>query len=411
MNAKAELVKKCQTAPKAGSSEAERHETSTAAVLTPSGRGAVATVRVVGPPDILDAPPPLFVAANGRPVGEQPLNRLCYGRWGRQEFQEEVVVCRTTENETEIHCHGGIGAVRRVLNDLQSRRVRVCSWQEQLAERLEPLSVECYEALTKASTERTALILLEQTRRLPEAVAELNELAQTLLKEPTTADEIRAKIQERLTSLLRWADFGLHLTEPWTVVVVGRPNVGKSSLINRLLGYDRSIVWERPGTTRDAVWAETAFDGWPVRLCDTAGVRETTEELERSGIQLVEQLSAQADCRLLVLDTSEPPTTEDLQLLKRWPDALIVAHKSDKPCRWDTLPTPAVAVSSLTGEGLQELAQRIVKHLVPETPPADTPLPLTPRQRLLLEQALQAVRAHHLTKLKQTLEQLQRPTK
>ena len=85
----------------------------------------------------------------------------------------------------------------------------------------------------------------------------------------------------RIREWLAWEDFGLHLTRPWNVVLAGRPNVGKSSLINALLGYTRSIVFDQPGTTRDVVTAATAIDGWPIELSDTAGLRESPSRWRR----------------------------------------------------------------------------------------------------------------------------------
>ena len=104
--------------------------------------------------------------------------------------------------------------------------------------------------------------------------------------------------------LARYAPLGRRLTAPWRVVVAGPPNVGKSSLVNALAGYQRSIVAPTPGTTRDVVTTRLAIDGWPVELADTAGVREATDALETQGVRLAREATAAADLCLWVLDAS-----------------------------------------------------------------------------------------------------------
>jgi len=362
----------------------------TAALLTPRGRGAVATIRYVGPPALLDR---YFTAGNGRMVAAQPLGRIVFGFWGAKDnssgddaatAREELVLCRTGEEEVEIHCHGGDAATRRILNDLSQLDCIELDWFDQQRVRDGLFATECADALTRALTERTALLLLEQQGVLRRRLEELRELHWS----PRDLTPQRAALDE----LLRWSRFGLHLTKPWSVVLAGRPNVGKSSLINALVGYTRSVVFDEPGTTRDVVTAETAFDGWPVQLSDTAGLRREAEELEAAGIVRARETFAAADCRVLVFDASQPPHPDDQQLMHDWPDALCVASKSDLPDAWgEMLPPHALRVSATTGTGLEELITGIVRVIVPETPPAGTALPITPRQVALLEAAREAV--------------------
>jgi tRNA modification GTPase len=175
-------------------------------------------------------------------------------------------------------------------------------------------------------------------------------------------------------------------------VLAGRPNVGKSSLINALVGYSRSIVYAEPGTTRDVVTAETAFDGWPVRLADTAGLRDDADTIEREGIRLARDRLAEADLRILLFDTSRPPHDEDFRLLSDWADAIRVAHKCDLNSVWSEreLPDGSLRVSSLTGEGVDALAEVLVRALIPEVPRAGTPIPITERQVSLIARARRA---------------------
>lgn len=351
------------------------------AVLTPHGRGAVATLRHCGSASTLDGS---FRAANGRSLAEQTIGRIVFGRWGA-EPAEEVVVVRCSAAETEIHCHGGAAAVQRILEQLQASGCRVESWQEQLATQSGLLELECTAALTRAVTLRTATILLDQlSGTLRTAFERLRILP----------PDDNASRKHALDKLLRWSRFGLHLTTPWTVVLAGRPNAGKSSLINRLVGYTRSIVYDEPGTTRDVVTAETAFDGWPVQLADTAGLREQAGELEAAGIIRARGKLATADLQVLVLDTSVPPDSADLELLAAFPQAIVVGHKSDLPNAWGSeRPPAAIAVSSLTDAGLDQLIAAISTALAPAVPACGVAVPLTDRQVGLLQRAHEALTA------------------
>jgi tRNA modification GTPase len=350
-------------------------------LLTPRGRGAIATCRFRGNAALLDADPPLFRAANGRPVARQSINRVCFGHWGI-DAPEEVVLCRVDDSATEIHCHGGAAAMQRIFDDLHARGCRIESWQELLRSTMCLLDVECTEALTRATTVRTAKILLEQQQGL------LRRTIEQLGDDP--AEAARAGVSE----LLRWADFGLHLTQPWRVVLCGRPNVGKSSLINALVGYARSIVFDQPGTTRDVVTAETAIDGWPVEFSDTAGLRDAADELESAGIERARRQLAQADLRIVVLDISRPPTDADFLLLEEWPDVLVIAHKCDLPNEWKARTPPhAITASALTGTGIVSLTERVGKDLVPECPAPGTPLPVCERQITELQRARERLAA------------------
>ena len=369
----------------------------TAAVLTPMGRGAVATIRVAGDLAQLDQVPPLFVAANGRSLRDQSPRRIAFGQWGRGET-EDIVVSRLDGNTLEIHCHGGDAAVRRILDDLQQQiACTVVSWQQQQrVSGVELCDVECLDALSRATTERTAEILLEQSTGLLRMAFERMGLITPVAGSPRADAAMpeldalsRHELLVQIDGLLSWADFGLHLTQPWNVVLTGRPNVGKSSLINRLLGYERAIVFDQPGTTRDAVTADTALEGWPVRLIDTAGLRDTAEELEAAGIALARQRLATADLRVVLIDVSEPQSTDDERLLAEWPDAIVVAHKVDLSEHWpdqwsEQLPHRVVRVSSATGEGIHELQRTLVERLIPRVPPLGTAIPVNARQIALL---------------------------
>src|SRR5439155_1993256 len=169
--------------------------------------------------------------------------------------------------------------------------------------------------LQRAPTLRTAAILLDQLHgAFDSAVARVLELLDT---DPGAA---RAALGE----LVRFAPVGRHLVEPWKVVVAGPPNVGKSSLVNALAGYQRTVVSEVAGTTRDAVSVQLAFDGWPVELTDTAGLREASG-LEAAGIERAKRALAEADLVLWLRACGEPASAS----LSGDSLNLVVWNKSD----------------------------------------------------------------------------------
>ncbi len=366
-----------------------------AAVCTPHGRGAVATIVVRGDCRLMDcAQHRLFRAVNGRELAAQPLRRIVFGRWGaEQTATEEVVGCRLDAATTEIHCHGGAAAIERILSDLANAGCQVVSGWQFAESRAGLLEMECQQALAHAQTERAAGHLLEQASGVLRAA--LERLAACLDREWPPHDAAAVTDgQSPLALMLAWAEFGLHLTQPWSVVLTGRPNVGKSSLINALLGYSRAIVFDEPGTTRDVVTAETAFGGWPVQLADTAGLRPSVDGLESAGIARARQCLANADCQLVVVDLSQPPDVKDQEVLAEWPLALVVGNKADLGNHWgEALPAGAILVSAVTGAGLEALVDAVARFLVPRMPPAGTAYPISWRQTRLLTQIGHAIDA------------------
>jgi len=184
------------------------------------------------------------------------------------------------------------------------------------------------------------------------------------------AGEILRRIEPVERGLERLAasfDYGKIVRSGFTLAIVGRPNVGKSSLFNRLLEQDRSIVTEIPGTTRDLVSEVAAIHGIPVRLVDTAGIRQNAELVESLGIERSFQAMADADLTIVVIDLSAPLDSQDRDLMERASSqgrSLVVGNKSDLP-RVRDLPGMGVAVSALTGEGIESLRDKIFESLAP----------------------------------------------
>lgn len=184
------------------------------------------------------------------------------------------------------------------------------------------------------------------------------------------SSEILGRLEILTGEARRLADsyaFGRLVHHGITVAITGRPNVGKSSLFNRLLESDRAIVTEIPGTTRDMVSEAAAIEGIPVRLLDTAGIRETADRVEALGVERSFQAMAEADLTLVVTDLSAPAAAEDAELLERaraQGRALAVGNKCDLP-RLSEPPAGAVVVSALTGEGVPELRRRMLEEVAP----------------------------------------------
>ena len=305
----------------------------------------------------------LFTARNCRPLAEIPLRQIVVGRLGG----EEVVLSRIADDVIELHCHGGSAAVARLEELLIGGGCRKVSWQDWAAgHESDPFAAAALLALAEARTERTAAILLDQYNG---ALRKSIEQIEASLQAGDTA-----AAQQQAESLLAHAPTGLHLVRQWQVVVAGRPNVGKSSLINAIAGYQRAIVHDLPGTTRDIVGIQTALDGWPVEIFDTAGLRAAGDPIEQAGIELAHGKIATADLVVMVFDSSAPWTAADQDLFETHPSALLVSNKSDLP----PVPGPhpaAMNVSAATSAGVEELCRAIAHRLVPHPPPPGAAVP------------------------------------
>ena len=365
------------------------HEVQTRIVeLTPPGRGAVASVLVEGP-RARELVGRFFHSASGRTLDEVARGRILFGRWrdadGDETPGEELIVCSTGEKTVEVHCHGGRAAVRRVVDALTECGGEMMDWPAWLIDR-EPsrFSAEARIAMADATTRRTALILLDQYHgALERKVRAIDELVD---------EGALGKAGKRLGELLAWAPLGRHFTRPWRVVLAGRPNVGKSSLINALLGYERAIVTPVAGTTRDVVTAPAALDGWPVELADTAGLRAARDEVEAAGVARAREQAETADLLLLVFDRSEPWSAEDRQLADRYPQAIVMHNKSDLTARDEDRPD-GLMVSATKAEGIEALIAAVVGRLVPVVPAPGAAVPFTERQIECFKQARSALAA------------------
>ena len=339
-------------------------------LLTPPGTGAIATVEVRGP-RAWELARLLFKPA-GKPLPEAPeVNRFWFGTLGDDEVILAVVASGglPSPDETptiEVHCHGGRRIVQWVIDQFLASGGRQPPEETSTVQRLQGSlgGLTPARLLQYAPTLRTASILLDQLRGHFASAVQLT--LHFLALDTKTASAF-------LKQLARFAPVGRHLIKPWKVVVAGAPNVGKSSLVNALAGYQRTVVSEVVGTTRDAVSVQVAFDGWPVELIDTAGMREA-EGLEAEGIDRAQQELKDADLVLWVVDATQPAEPPSSSPLVVWNKADLVSH-----------PLPGRAVSALTGAGIADLVGDIVARLVPHPP--GTAVPFTPQLADLIEAA------------------------
>jgi tRNA modification GTPase len=349
--------------------------------LTPPGQGALATLGLHGP-GAWEMVRALFGPHTGS-LPEAPAARTFrLGRLGEgaEGVADEAVLAVTSAGPPptlELHCHGGREAVRFALDLFAARGARVVGWPDWLRRTTaDPLRAAAAVALAEAATARTAAVLLDQHegafRRAVTAAVEALDRGDL------------AAAQEVVGELARRGPLGRHLVRPWRVALAGPPNVGKSSLLNALAGYRRSVVAATPGTTRDVVTVRLAVDGWPVELADTAGQRSSTDALEEAGVALARTAAASADLCLWLLDAAAPPVYPETQP----PNLRLVVTKTDLPPAWDlSAAGDAPRVSAVTGAGVPELCAALASWLVPEAPPPGAAVPFTPVLADVVEEA------------------------
>jgi len=366
------------------------------ACLTPPGSGAIATLALRGTSawQIMRS---LFRphSRSGRELPKVPeVGRVWPGRLGTDLADEVVLAVKAGDPQpwVEIHCHGGPAVIDLLLETIAARGARVCASSEfQRLANGDDLHTDAGLALADARTIRTAAILLDQYH------GAFRTAVQAILDAPV------AEAAQLLGYLARHAALGRHLTRAWEVVVAGAPNVGKSSLVNALAGYERCIVAPTPGTTRDVVTTTMALDGWPVELADTAGLRQEVAALEGQGIELARTAATKADLCLWVLDASVEPVWPDLSPER----ILLVVNKLDLPPAWDlSRAAGAVHVSARTGAGIPELCDTIVRRLVPHVPGPAEAVPFTTELCDAIELAYAHVTAGRIEETRSVLEGL-----
>ncbi len=399
-----------------------------AAVATPPGPGGVGIVRLSGP-GAHRAAAQVFRPMQRGALTDAPDRLLVYGTVLGPEgegidsglaFVSRAPHSYTGEDTAELQCHGSpavLGLVLEALYQAGARPARPGEFTQRafLNGRLDLTQAEAVIDLIEADSARAVQNAAGQlagalSRRIGGVYDALTDLTAHFCAvldypdedlDPFRAEGMAAVLAEQgaaLAALLQTAARGRRLRDGVVCALVGRPNAGKSSLLNALAGYERAIVTDRPGTTRDTVEAAVSLAGLPFRLVDTAGLRESDDPAERLGVARSRAAMDGADVVLLVCDGTEVPGEEERALLSELGGrAVVVRSKADRPAAWDALPGgETVAVSARTGAGLDVLEAVLGRRgaaLLPAARAGEQGLMLTnARQTDAVRRALEAVR-------------------
>ncbi|OIU72936.1 tRNA uridine-5-carboxymethylaminomethyl(34) synthesis GTPase MnmE [Rossellomorea aquimaris] len=371
-----------------------------AAISTPMGEGAIAIVRLSGD-EAFDIGAKVFRGMKGTTMKEFATHTIHYGHIidpDTDKVVEEVMVSVmrgpktfTREDIIEINCHGGLVSVNKVLQLVLKHGARLAEPGEFtkrafLNGRIDLSQAEAVMDLIRAKTDRAMNVALNQMEgRLSNLIRKLRqEILETLAHVEVNIDypeyddveemthtvllEKSRHVRDEIDKLIRTSEQGKILREGLSTVIIGRPNVGKSSLLNSLVHENKAIVTDIPGTTRDVIEEYVNVRGVPLRLVDTAGIRETEDIVERIGVERSRQVLKEADLILLVLNYADELTHEDEQLFEavKGMDVIVIVNKTDLPKEIDldrvrglAKEHPLVTTALLEEEGIDELEEAI----------------------------------------------------
>jgi tRNA modification GTPase len=373
-------------------------EDTIAAIATPPGEGGIAVIRISGA-DAENIATKIFARAQGK-NGRLASHRLYHGEIHEPQSNcmvDDVLLTimrkprsYTGEDVVEIHCHGGAFLSRKILGLALSQGARQAEPGEFtkrafLNGKMDLSQAEAVLDLIRARTDKAAALALTQARGelskwvhglreelldilvQVEAAIDFPEEEIELLKRPDVIQKI-GNLRSEILDIISSYEWGRLFREGARVCICGRPNVGKSSLLNALLGQERVIVTPVPGTTRDVIEEAINLDGLPVVLWDTAGLRETDDQIEQMGVNLSRQYLEKADALIVVLDGSTKLTQDDKVLLRNVEakKVLIAVNKDDLPqtlspedlSRFSDSRT-IVRVSAKSGEGINVLQKKL----------------------------------------------------
>jgi tRNA modification GTPase len=388
-------------------------------VSTPPGEGGIGIIRISGSRAV-EVASIVFRAASAKGLGDLASHALLYGQVcdpGTGDVIDEALVSvmrapasYTREDVVEINCHGGMMPLWRTVNLLIASGARQAEPGEFtkrafLNGRIDLAQAEAVMDIIHAKTEQSHRAANEQLMgglssevtklrdRLISIVAAVEagiDFPEEEIETPTgrpLADEVQSALQN-VDKLISSHRYGRVLREGIATAIIGKPNVGKSSLLNCLLKQDRAIVTDIPGTTRDVLEEYLNIGGLPYKILDTAGIRHSHDVVEQEGVKR----SGAADVVLLVLDGSQPLSSEDKRVLEeaQGKTAIVVLNKSDlvRKAEFPVWPQMVVEISCRTGAGLDSLRKSLVK-LVRQgaVPPREHAWAVNTRHKTALEQA------------------------
>jgi tRNA modification GTPase len=370
-------------------------EDTIAAISTPPGYSGIGIVRLSGR-DAIKIADRVFCSRRNRRLSDTPSHRILYGHIfnpSDKETLDEVLVSimkspntYTREDIVEINCHGGPVTLKRTLEILLDSGARLAEPGEFtkrafLNGRIDLPQSEAVLDIINSLTEQSSKAAIEQLRgglsdkieairsnliNLTAIVEAYIDFPEEEIEPPAMQklDKTASEVLQELNLLIKQARFGRVLREGLKTAIIGRPNVGKSSLLNALLEQDRVIVNETPGTTRDIIEEYLNINGIPVRIMDTAGIRESNDLVEKEGVQRSLRAMKEADLTLLVINGSEQLHETDMELINKsgTEKSIIVINKTDLPSKVPTdsfTDCTVVRISALRKTGLEKLKSGI----------------------------------------------------
>ena len=405
-----------------------RDLSSIAAISTPLGTGGVGIIRISGKnaTEIADR---IFVSVNGKKLSSSKGYRAYFGRIFDGETAVDEVVCLvfraphsyTGEDVVEINCHGGVVLLKKILrlvlqNGAQAAAPGEFTKRAFLNGKLDLSEAESVMTLISAQGEQGANAAFNQlegslSRKIEKINSSLLSLAAHIAAwvdypddeiEELGNNELHSTIYNahlELCALLSNFDSGMAVTNGVEAAIVGKPNVGKSTLMNLLTGYDRSIVTEIEGTTRDVVEETVNLNGCILRISDTAGMRETGDIVEKLGVERSRKKLERAAIVFAVFDLSKPLSDEDKELIDECKDKNVIpiVNKTDLEPRLDVdyiknkLGSP-LFISAKSGDGYNELCDRVAELMGTKNFDTTSAMLVNERQRICCQKASDALK-------------------